>query len=85
MRMPFERLMEYAAGLSEEDQAKTMGELAGRVGEPAERLADAVTALRVLAGERTYVSVAEVRAQTDPVVRQALAVDRSGMASGCSG
>lgn len=85
MRMPFERLMEYAAGLREEDWDLTMGELAARVSETAERLADAVTAVRVLGGERTYVTAVEVRAQTDPVVRQALAQDRSGVASGFSG
>jgi hypothetical protein len=56
MRMPFERLMEYAASLGEADLDKTMGELAGSVGEPPERLADAVTAVRVMRGERTYVS-----------------------------
>jgi hypothetical protein len=83
--MPFERLMEYAASLGPGDLDTPMGELAARVGEPASRLADAVTAVRVLAGERTYVSVAEVRAQTDPVVRRALERDRSGMASGCAG
>jgi hypothetical protein len=45
MRMPFERLME--------DWDKSMGELAGRVGETAERLADAIGAVRVMRGERT--------------------------------
>jgi hypothetical protein len=85
MRMPFERLMEYAAGLAEQDQQLSMGELAGRVGEPAERLADAITAVRVLAGERTYVSPAEIRAEEEPVVRSALTRDRGGLASGCSG
>lgn len=85
MQMPFERLMEYAAGLTERDSQLALGELAARVDEPAGRLADAITAVRVLAGERTYVSVSEVRAQTDPVVRQALEKDRGGIASGFSG
>lgn len=85
MQMPFERLMEYAASLGEADRDKLLGELAARVGEPAARLADAITAVRVLAGERTCISVAEVRAQTDPVVRRALAADHQGPASGCSG
>lgn len=85
MQMPFEKLMEYAAGLREQDRDKSMGELAARVDESAGRLADAVTALRVMSGERTYVSVTEVRAQTDPVVRRALEQDRRGVASGCSG
>lgn len=85
MRMPFERLMEYAAGLREQDWDKPMGELAARVDEPADRLADAVTALRVMAGERTYVSATEVRAQTDPVVQRVLERDRGGVAGGCSG
>ena len=83
--MPFERLMEYAAGLTEQDLGTPMGQLAARVDEPAERLADAITALRVLAGERTYVTATEVRAQTDPAVRRAVERDRGGIASGCSG
>jgi len=85
MRMPFERLMEYAAGLGEQDWPKSLGELAGRVDGPAERLADAVVAVRVLAGERTYVSPTEIRAQTDSAVRRVLEQDGRGVASGCSG
>jgi hypothetical protein len=85
MPMPFQKLMEYAADLREEEWDKTMGELAGRIGETSQRLADAATAVRVLAGERTYVSAAEVRGRTDPVVRQALEKDRGGIASGFSG
>lgn len=82
--MPFERLMEYAAGLSEEDRQLTLGELAARVSEDPARLADAVDALRVLAGERTYVSVSpvDVRALTDEVVRRARDDDRGGIVSG---
>jgi hypothetical protein len=85
MQMPFERLMEYAAGLTEEDRDKPMGELAARVDEKAARLADAVTAVRVLAGERTYVSPAEIRAKEEPVVRRALDRDRGTIVSGSSG
>lgn len=55
MRMPFEKLMEYVASLSPEDQQKTMGELAHAVDEDSSRLADAITAVRVLRGERTYI------------------------------
>jgi hypothetical protein len=83
--MPFERLMEYAAGLPEADRDKGMGELAARVDEPAARLADAVTAVRVLAGERTYVSPVEIRACEEPVVRRALDQDRGTIVSGSSG
>lgn len=57
MRMPFERLMEEVAALSDEDQQKPMGELAGRWGEPVQRVADAITAVRVLNGERTYITL----------------------------
>ena len=85
MRMPFERLMELVAALDENGRHAPFGQLAERWGEPASRIADAVTALQVLAGERTYVSAVEVRAQTDPVVRKALEVDGRGVASGCSG
>jgi hypothetical protein len=83
-QMPFERLMEYAASLTEEDRDKGMGELAARVDEKAARLADAVTAVRVLGGERTYVGL-EIRADEEPVVRRALARDRGTPMSGCSG
>jgi hypothetical protein len=84
MRMPFEKLMEYVAGLGEADWVQSMGVLAERVGEPAERLADAVTAVRVMAGERTYITVSpvDIRAADDSVVARALVSDRSGVASG---
>lgn len=86
MRMPFEKLMGYAAGLGDAElHHDGLGELAARVGETADRLADAITAVQVMAGERTYVTAAEVRAQTDPVVRRAVEQDRGGVASGCSG
>lgn len=55
--MPFEVLMEHVAALTDEDAALPMGQLAERWGEPVQRIADAVTAVRVLAGERTYVTV----------------------------
>jgi hypothetical protein len=56
--MSFERLMENVATLSEEDWGKPMGELAKRWGEPVERIADAIDALKVLRGERTYILIA---------------------------
>jgi hypothetical protein len=55
--MPFEVLMVYASSLSAEDEALTMGQLSERWGEPAERIMDALDAVRVLRGERTYVTV----------------------------
>jgi len=58
MRMPFEKLMEHVAALSAEDRQLPMGVLAARWGEPADRIMDAVTAVRVLRGERTYISIA---------------------------
>lgn len=85
MQMPFERLMEAVAALGPDEQHASFGQLAKRWDEPVERIMDAATALRVLAGERTHVSAAEVRAQTDPGVRQALEKDRGGIASGFSG
>ena len=57
MRMPFEALMEHVAALSEEDWALPMGKLAERWGEPASRIADAIDAVRVMSGERTYVTL----------------------------
>ena len=55
MRMPFEKLMEHVASLSEQDMELPMGELAKRWGEPTARIADAMTAIRVMRGERTYI------------------------------
>jgi hypothetical protein len=57
MRMPFEQLMELVAALPEEDWQRPLGVLAGRWGEPAWRIADAVDAVRVMNGERTYLTV----------------------------
>jgi hypothetical protein len=83
MRMPFERLMEFAAGLDlERDKDKTMGELARPLGEAPERLMDAIDAVRVMRGERTYISPADIRAASEPVVREVLMQDRGGVASG---
>jgi hypothetical protein len=58
VRMPFERLMQEVATLSEEDWDKPMGELAKRWGEPVGRIADAIDAVKVLRGERTYILIA---------------------------
>lgn len=57
MRMPFEVLMEHVSSLSAEDKQVPLGVLAERWGEPAARIMDAIDAVRVLAGERTYVSL----------------------------
>lgn len=57
MQMPFERLMELVAGLDDEDRRRPLGDLAERWGEPAERIMDAITAVRVTRGEHTYVLV----------------------------
>ena len=57
MKMPFEKLMEHVATLSEKDEALTLGELAERWGEPVKRIADAIDAVRVAGGERTYIAI----------------------------
>ncbi len=57
MRMPFEKLMEHVAALGDEDAALPMGKLAERWGEPVQRITDAIDAVRVLNGERTYIPV----------------------------
>ena len=56
VRMPFEKLMEHVATIGPEDRGLTMGDFADRWGEPAERIMDAITAVRVLNGEQTYVT-----------------------------
>jgi hypothetical protein len=55
MQMPFEKLMELVEDLDPADAQQPMGVFAARWGEPAQRIADAVTAVRVLRGERTYI------------------------------
>ena len=56
MRIPFEKLVEAVQDMSTEDKELPMGVLAKRLETTAERLADAVTAARMLNGERTYIS-----------------------------
>ena len=65
MKMPFEKLMEHLAALSDEDEELTLGELSKRWGEPAARIGDAIDAVRVMKGERTYITVRP--AQDKPV------------------
>jgi len=60
--IPFERLMEYAASLTEEDRAEPLAQLAARAGVFPERLADAIMAVRVCTGEVP----ADVRPQEEP-------------------
>lgn len=80
MRIPFERLMEAVAGLSEADAQLSLGEVASRLGEPdVQRVADAIMAVRVASGERTYI---EIRAQDEPVLARALDDDRGSIVSG---
>lgn len=57
MRVSFEKLMEFVERLSDEDMQRNMGDLASAANTTADRLADAVTAVRVLRGERTYIRV----------------------------
>jgi len=55
MRMPFEKLMERVASVGPEEKGLPLGVFAERWGEPAERITDAIDAVRVLRGERTYI------------------------------
>jgi hypothetical protein len=58
MQMPFEKLMEHVAAIRDTtDEALTLGDLSERWGEPAQRIGDAIDAVRVLRGERTYISL----------------------------
>jgi hypothetical protein len=57
MRMAFEKLMELAAAVGPEEKGLPLGVFAERWGEPAERIIDAITAVRVARGERTYISL----------------------------
>jgi hypothetical protein len=54
--MPFEKLMEHVAAIDSRDGV-TFGELSRRWGEPPERIMDAVSAVRVMCGELTYIGV----------------------------
>jgi hypothetical protein len=51
--------MEEVARLGDEDSQTTMGQLAERWGEPAARIGDAIAAVRVVCGERTYITAAK--------------------------
>jgi hypothetical protein len=57
MRMPFEKLMERVAAIGPEERDLPLGVFAERWGEPAERITDAIDAMRVMRGERTYISL----------------------------
>jgi hypothetical protein len=57
VKMPFEKLMELVSDLPAADHQLTLGQLSERWGEPATRIADAIDAVRVAAGERTYITV----------------------------
>ena len=57
MKMPFEVLMEHVVALTDEDKELPMGKLSERWGEPASRIADAIDAVRVMRGERTYITM----------------------------
>ena len=54
MRTPFEKLMMDIEGFMDNGADATMGELAEHYGEPIERIMDAISAVRVLHGEGTY-------------------------------
>ena len=82
MRMPFERLVEYAAGLTEEDKQLSVAELARRVGQPLDRFLDAADAVKMLRGQVTYFSVASLRGAENPLVREADLADRGGVVTG---
>lgn len=55
MRMPFEKLMEHVAAIGPGEREFPLGVFAERWGESAERIMDAINAVRVLNGERTYI------------------------------
>jgi hypothetical protein len=83
--IPFERLVEYAASLTEEDLEEPMGQLAARAGTMPERLADAMATVRLMNRAADHVvSAAELRALSDPVVKRALEADRGSPVSGAA-
>lgn len=57
--------MDEVAALGDEDQALPVGRLAGRRGEPVQRIADAIDAVRVMNGERTCIT-ADIPAPRPP-------------------
>jgi hypothetical protein len=56
MRMPFELLMQHVISMSDEEMQLPLGALSIEWGEPSERIMDAIDAIRVMAGEKTYIS-----------------------------
>lgn len=80
MRIPFEKLMEAVSVLTEDQMQMSLAAVAQLLGEPDPwRVADAITAVRVVRGQRTYI---EMRADEEPAVRKALAEDRGTVVSG---
>jgi hypothetical protein len=75
MRVPFEKLMEFVECLSEQDRERSMGDLASAADTTADRLADAVTAVRVLHGERTYIEISTANLHTRVHHRPHMLVD----------
>jgi hypothetical protein len=57
--MPFERLMEEVAAVDPGERDQPLRVFAERWGEPAERIMDAIDAVRVTRGERTYISMGD--------------------------
>ena len=57
--MPFEKLMERVASIDPGERWQPLGVFAARWGEPPERIMDAADAVRVLRGERTYISLGQ--------------------------
>jgi hypothetical protein len=55
--MPFGKLVDLVEALPEADWALPMGELAERWGEPVNRVADAIDALKIKRGKPSYISV----------------------------
>jgi len=58
MRKPFGVLVEEVQALSEAEADLSMGVLAERLGVTTERLSDAMDAVKMLAGEPTYIPLA---------------------------
>lgn len=66
MCRPFAWLMERVAEIDPESQI-TLSQLAQVLGEPVERIADAIDAVRVVAGEPGYIALEQPRAPESPL------------------
>lgn len=65
VKMPFERLMELMAQELNTNRTLTLGDAALKYNESMERVADAIDALKVVNGVRSYIRIVDLEGGSD--------------------